>query len=584
MRESGIITLDEDTVKKIAAGEVIERPASVVKELIENSIDAESSKITVELKNGGKSLIHVSDNGKGMSRDDAIMSFKRYTTSKMRKIEDLDNLSTLGFRGEALASICAVSRVELVTKQKGAVAGTKLVIEAGGLRDVKEVGCPEGTSITIKELFYNLPARKKHLKSARRELAHVAEMVTRYALTNSRIFFIVEHEGKRMLESPSTEDLRDVVSNIFGTKYSKNLITIHHEAAQYNLKISGLTGKPDSARSSSNMQFFSVNGRIVSSRLIGASIREAYGTLLPKNRYPLSFISLEVNPDSLDVNIHPTKMRVKFLHEKDVYEAVTSAVRNALKSESLVPEGIPDRTPRRNAQRERIASTEGEIKRRPSKQVPLTIESYRKRFSTVPQKASLPELKVIGDFGRTYVLGESPKGMVILDQHAAHERVLYERLLEGEEKRKIQNLLSPITLELSARETALLEEFEEHLKNLGFGMEPFGKNTIRINSVPVVIGSLVSQETILDILGDMITLPKAPEEGVEERIAQVVAKRSASAACKSAIKAGEGQSLETLESLVKELYQTSNPYTCPHGRPTMIHITKEELEKRFLRT
>jgi len=574
--DTKIVTLDDDTVKKIAAGEVVERPASVVKELIENSIDASSSRIAVEISNGGKSLIRIVDNGVGMSKEDALASFKRHSTSKIRKIEDLDRLSTLGFRGEALASISAVSRLEIITKPKGAMEGTWIIVEAGKLKEAKDIGCPEGTTVIVKDLFFNLPARKKHLKSTRRETAHIIDFVTRYALIRNDIFFSLNHNKTKILESPPTKNLLDTVTNIFGTSVSKNLIPFEHNSR--NIKISGLIAKPHFSRASSNMQFFYVNGRYVSSRLVSRSLKEAYGTLMPKSRYPVCMLAMELNPELVDVNIHPTKLQVKFVDENEVYEAVVGGVNKMLKFRTLVPDTMPKHLERA----EKAPSAEAPRAARSAKLVPLTIESYRKRFQSVPEKASLPELKIIGDYDNTYILGESSKGVVVLDQHAAHERILYERLLTS--KTKTQELIAPLTLELSVKESAVLQDFSDHLTKLGFSFEPFGKNTRRINSVPVVLGSMVSTEVIHDILNDMVTLPKAPDQSVEERIAEIIASKGAMAACRSAIKAGEKQSAERLQRLVNELYNSSNPYTCPHGRPTMIFITKEELQKRFLRT
>jgi DNA mismatch repair protein MutL len=573
---SKVVNLDEETVKKIAAGEVIERPSSVVKELIENSLDAQSRRIGVEVSNGGKSMIKVVDNGEGMTREDALLSFKRHTTSKIRGIEDLDRLRTLGFRGEALASIAAVSTMELTTKTKGAVEGTRLVVEGGLLRKEVKVGCPEGTAIIVKDLFHNLPARKKHLKSPRRELAHIIDIVTRYALANNHVFFNVKHEGKRILESPKTGDTLETATNIFGTSVSKSLLSFEKEFR--DVRIWGLVGKPHIARSSGSMMLFFVNNRFVKSKLVSAAVKEAFGTLLPKNKSPVAILFLEVNPKDIDVNIHPVKTRVRFLNEQDVFEATVSALRKALESESLLPDSVPMRLGKPSP----TGRPETALSQRPKKLVPLTIESYRRRFAKVPEKASLPELAVIGDIGNTYILGENRNGLVVLDQHAAHERILYEQLLSS--KRRVQELISPVTIELSAREKAILDEFGNALTNLGFRFEPFGGDTFKVASVPVVIGALVSPEVIHDILNDMATLPKGPNKGAGDRIAEIIAKRSAMAACKSAIKAGEKQSIERLERLVKELYQTSNPYTCPHGRPTMIQITKEELERRFLRT
>jgi DNA mismatch repair protein MutL len=571
-----IINLDEETVKKIAAGEVIEKPASVVKELIENSLDAQSTRIEVEVSNGGKSTIRVVDNGEGMSGDDALLSFKRHTTSKIRRIEDLDALRTLGFRGEALASIAAISVMNLTTKARGAIEGTKLTVEGGHLKEKAKVGCPGGTAISVENLFYNLPARKKHLKSTRRELAHIIDIVTRYALANSDVFFNVSHEGKTVLESPKTGETLETATNIFGTSISRNLLPFEEDYR--GVRIRGLVGKPQIARSSGSMMFIFVNNRFVKSRLVSAAVKEAYGTLLPKNKSPVAILFLEVNPGDIDVNIHPVKTQVKFANEHDVFEATVSGVRDALGSKSLVPDSVPKPVGGPSPKRR----PETAVGRRPKKLVPLTIESYRKRFSKVPEKASLPELTVMGDIGNTYILGENRSGMVILDQHAVHERILYEHLLSS--KKKVQELITPMNIELSAKERTVLEEFGEALAGLGFRFEPFGGDTFRIISVPVVVGTLVSPEIIHDILNDMATLPKRIDKGAGEKIAEIVAKRSAMAACKSAIKAGEKQSPERLEKLVTELYLTSNPYTCPHGRPTMIQITKEELEKRFLRT
>jgi DNA mismatch repair protein MutL len=571
-----IAALDDDTVRKIAAGEVIERPSSVVKELIENSIDASSSRISVDVSRGGGSLIKVTDNGTGMAREDAELCFKRHTTSKIRRIEDLDDLKSLGFRGEALASICAISRVEILTKPRGAVVGTRLIVEAGKLGDVMDAGCPEGTAIAVKNLFYNLPARRKHLKSERRELALIADVVSRYSLFRNDISFSLSHNGRKMIESPPTRGHIDSATNIFGSSMSRSLIPLEYDSA--DLKVRGFAGKPHSTRSSTEMQFFYVNGRYVTSRLIGGAVKEAYGTLLPKGRYPVCMLSLAIDPERIDINIHPAKLQVKFTKESEVYRTVVSAMKEALKKESLVPETSPG-----------IFGTQKRIPKpltakaaRSSRIVSSALGPPEQGTITVPKMNKLPELNIIGDFGETYILAESSKGMVVLDQHAAHERILYEKLLN--EKTNTQELISPIALELSAKETSILEDFSDALANLGFNLESFGKNTQRVDSVPVVLGALISPELIHDAIADMATLPKTPEEGAEERIARIIAKKSASVACRRAIKGGEKQSMERLERLVRDLYKSSNPYTCPHGRPTMIFITKEELEKRFLRT
>ncbi len=579
--------LSEDLTNKIAAGEVVERPASVVKELIENSIDAGSDKIAIVLKDGGKGLIQVVDNGTGMNREDAILSIQRHTTSKIASYDDLHNIHTLGFRGEALASIASVSRMELRSMTHGQREGTFLKIDGGTIEDVSSSGGVRGTSTAVKNLFYNTPARRKFLKSDETEYRYILNVINRYTLAFHQIKFELYHNDQKIYELKPASP-KDRLVDVMGARYRDKLIEVKDDATL--IAVHGFIGKQDTTKKSRGNQYLFLNDRYIVNRSLNYAIVSAYGTIIPRGEFPLYVIFLEIDPRHIDVNVHPSKMEVKFADERLAYSILRKAIREALSSEQVIPNFDLN-----------ASSAAPEYKGRPivgfqtqfplaeyERHHPIDLEKLVPNLSAEKaQETAYPrsepersrfERKNIWQIHNQYIISEIKSGVIIIDQHVAHERILYERALQNFEKRKpsSQQLLFPIVDDLTPEEYSLLQEILPYLEHLGFIIKGFGGHTVVIEGIPTDI-KLGSKESILSEILDEFKKNKGNSLDIRDNIAK-------SFACRSAIKAGDKLTLEEMNSLIDQLFATQTPYFCPHGRPVVINIAKEEIDKRFGRT
>jgi len=548
--------LESEVVSKIAAGEVIERPASVVKELIENSLDAGATQIAVEAQGGGVELIKVSDNGTGIPATELELAFHRYATSKIGNLDDLEKISSLGFRGEALPSIAAVTEVEILTQTSSAPIGSYLHLRKGEVIRRESRARPQGTTITVRRLFRYLPVRLKFLKSVNTENSHIAHLVSQYALAFPEVKFSLVLDKRPSLRTTGNGDLRDVVSEIYGSEVTQRMLKVEQKDGP--AKVGGLTSPPSLARSNRNYLSFFVNRRWVRSPLLARATEEAYRGLLMDGQHPMAVINISLPTQELDVNIHPAKAQIKFCHEQTVFSSVQKAIEEALA-----------RTP--------IAS---------SKAVPFSVssgqwQSPRMVMDNEPAfvvdqlpTMELPVLRVLGQLTNTYIIAEGPNGLYLIDQHAAHERILYDRISAqwAQKEVEVQGLLQPITIELSPREEEPLRASKEFLAEFGFTIEPFGNRSYMIRAIP----ALMAKANIIEIINELLDslASKESPNPWEEKIAQ-------SLACHGAIRAGQQLSNEEMRELIKQLEQTKQPRACPHGRPTMIHLSSHQLEKEF---
>lgn len=585
--------LQEHTVNRIAAGEVVERPASVVKELVENSIDAGARTIVVEVEQGGKRLIRVTDDGEGMSPADALLSIQRHATSKIRDAEDLQSIQTLGFRGEALPSIAAVSRFELLTKRADLDTGMRLLVENGQVVEAEECAARNGTTVTVRDLFYNTPARLKFMKSVATELSHITELMTRFALAFPETSFRLLHNGQEIFSSQGSSDPRHALLAVFGRDIARELRTI--DFTEGHLHVTGYVSPPHLTRPTRALQSFFVNRRLVRHRVLSKALDDAYRTLTPEGRYPIAAIFLQVPPYSVDVNVHPTKAEVKFAHEGEVYHAVWTAVRQALLQQGMIPSASPglhsgvDVSP--PAERPVAGQTIWQPAPSPP-QEPLPTELIRRagidltsvssaegRPTTRPYAEMLEGFQVLGQINRTYIIASSPRGLLIIDQHVAHERVLYEKLtlLRHRQPVPIQHLLTPLVLHLDRRTATLLGEHLQEMQHMGFLLEPFGSDSVVLRGVPVWLGQRNVEALVRDLLDEISEL------SVQRHLPLTDETLIATTACKMAVKAGDSLSHAEMTHLLQELADTENPYLCPHGRPVVLVLSIEELERRFKR-
>jgi DNA mismatch repair protein MutL len=597
--------LDPEAVTKIAAGEVIERPASVVKELVENSIDAGATKILVEVVDGGKRLIRVTDDGSGMDREDASIAFEKHATSKISGACDLDRISTLGFRGEALSSIASVAEsVDLVTKVRSSgvgVAGTRVRVEGGRIAEVGDVGAPAGTTVEVRGLFENLPARRKYLKSGRAELARIAEVVTSYAVICHRISFELFSGDKTVFKSVRSESWNDPILRILGREVARNLVSIEAESKSFS--VTGSVGRETVNRSSPDWIMTYVNGRLVRSRALTRAVAEGYRTLIPTGRHPVAVVSIRIDPAMVDANVHPAKTEVRFLKEEEVAAMVTDAVRAALMkaggaelptqtaeeaapTDLFVPEGGTEVSAPGQGAAGPVVSGEagtaggsdpGGRGLASDLQRTLPLYSGRGRLDLEIEAEPLPGgLRVLGQALCLYIVAEGPGGLVLVDQHAAAERVRYESLTKKYDVGTIsQELIVPVTLELSPKEAVLLEEWEEVLSEMGFDVQPFGGNAYQVRAVPAIGVRLESPEAVHDVLRDLFALGRVGTEATaKEEILKLLA-------CRGSIKAGHDMGWKEMHDLLRRLFASDNPKTCPHGRPTSVTLSFVELEKIF---
>ena len=551
-----IKVLATEVVSKIAAGEVVERPASVVKELIENSLDAGAMEIVVEAQGGGVELIKVSDNGTGIPFSELELAFHRYATSKIGNLDDLEKISSLGFRGEALPSIAAVAEVEISSQTSSETIGSYLHLRKGEVVRRENRARPQGTTVTVHRLFRYFPARLKFLKSVNTENSHIAHLASQYALAFPEVKFNLVLDKRQSLHTTGNGDLREAVSEMYGSELAQRMLKVEQKDGL--AKVSGLTSPPSLARSNRNYLSFFVNRRWVRSPLLSRATEEAYRGLLMDGQHPIAVINISLPVQELDVNVHPAKAQIKFCHEQAVFSNVQKAIEGTLARTAIAsPKAVP------------FSLSPGQW------QSPRMIMDIEPAFAVAQLPTlELPVLRVLGQLANTYIIAEGPNGLYLIDQHAAHERILYDRILAqwSQKEVEVQGLLQPITIELSPREEETLKASEEFLAEFGFTIEPFGNRSYLIRAIP----ALMAKANIIEIISVLLD-SLASKEGLspwEEKIAQ-------SLACHGAIRAGQQLSNEELQELIKQLEQTKQPRSCPHGRPTMIHLSSHQLEKEF---
>ncbi|WP_352417888.1 DNA mismatch repair endonuclease MutL [Proteiniborus sp.] len=608
--------LDHNTINKIAAGEVIERPASVIKELIENSIDAMSSFITIEIESGGKKYIRVTDNGTGINPDNIELAFLRHSTSKITNVEDLQSLSTLGFRGEALASIASVSQLELITRTKETISGLHLFINGGQIVKKNEVGCPIGTTIILKNLFYNVPVRQKFLKSDTVESSYISDIIYKLALGNPGLKLKYIKDNKVILNTPGKHDIRSTVYSLLGKEFVNSMFDIIYSGD--DIKIRGLISNTSFTRGNRNHQYTYVNGRYIKNECITEIIEYLYKSLIPTNRFPVYVIYIDIKPGLIDVNVHPTKTEIRFSDNEAIKKALSIAISSAFSNNNLIPEiTIPSvkhkdmiTTQKQESFLDNAFNSDYEnlITNDNSSKIDLEYEiSFKNKNSennfdvndiirildysvnesdnisyekeTEIKKNPIPDLHIIGNLFDTYIFAEDrmEKELYIIDQHAAHERIMYEKIkfqLESDEV-YMQQLIVPQIVDVSHSEAQLVKENMSLFKNIGFDIEEFGTNSIVIRSVPLVFGTPDAKILFLDILDNLKYDIKSSYDMRLDKVMKL--------ACSSAIKAGYNIKDIEIDTLLNDLRKAKQPYTCPHGRPIIIKISKYEIEKRFKR-
>ncbi len=656
-----IIVLDENTSNKIAAGEVVEKPASVVKELVENSIDAGATSISVDIKNGGISYIKITDNGSGMDEDDVEIAFERHATSKIKRAEDLDSVITMGFRGEALASIASVSSVELMTKTAASTYGMYVHIRGGVFQDVRQTGCPVGTTFIIKDLFFNTPARYKFLKKDSTEAGYITDTISRIALGNPDISFRLTNGKTTLIHTPGNNDLKSVIYSIYGKEIIKDLVAV--EYADEKIKISGYVGKPEAARSNRNYQSLYINKRYVKSKLVSYSVEQAFSSILMKNRFPFFVLNIDINPVLVDANVHPAKTEVRFADESYLSRTIYMAVSNALNTGGNLfnPVSVPNKDRElfkfevNSELKKEYVQKEIELNKKDDNnkadeirlftkaleplakadihkvntfmEKPLTdtssftftkSEEYTvsypkadvidvkqqnsevlKNNSDVVKEVDytedvdaallgdnksdkeypeLADMKYIGQAFSTYILLQSNDELVMVDQHAAHERIIYEklRIKFDSQENTTQLLLEPVVMQLQPFELDVIKSKEDLLTRIGFDFEDFGNNSVIIRGIPYTVGDCSPRDVFIELVQKLQESVKLISTPLADEIIHTIA-------CKAAIKANKKLDEKEVHQLLTELSNTGRRYTCPHGRPTVIRLTKYEIEKMFKR-
>ncbi|MHA6251214.1 DNA mismatch repair endonuclease MutL [Oceanobacillus sp. CAU 1775] len=599
---------------KIAAGEVVERPSSVVKELVENSIDANSSSIKVELVEAGIEQIKVTDNGDGMVEEDSQIAFLPHATSKIRTENDLFRVRTLGFRGEALASIAAVSKLTLKTST-GEGAGITLNLEDGKIIDKKKSDARKGTEITVNQLFYNTPARLKYMKSLHTELGHITDLLNRLALSHPEIRFEAVHNGRTLFKTSGTGDLLQVISHIYGMSVAKKMIPVSYESLDF--KVEGLIAKPEVTRASRNFISTIINGRYIRSFPLTKAITDGYHTLLPIGKFPIVVLKIDMDPILVDVNVHPTKLEVRFSKDKELFEVVRETIKKAFREQTLIPEvEHKEKRPKIDTTQEsfdfpstsKYNSTENTLNQntsQPSYSEPNYFsrsESSTKRYEPTEHVESInetlapieslsgetvdpveplkrvPTIYPIGQLQGTYILGQNENGLYMIDQHAAQERIKYEFFKEklGRPVKESQELLIPLTFEFSNQEALFIENYKDRLEEVGLFFEPFGFKTYIIRSYPNWFPKGFEEEVIREMVEQVMHDEKVNIEAIREEAAIMMS-------CKRSIKANHYLTEEEMFRLIEDLRATQDPFTCPHGRPIIVHLTTYELEKMFKR-
>ena len=665
-----ITVLDQSTINKIAAGEVIERPSSVVKELLENAIDAQATAVTVEIRDGGISYIRVTDNGCGIPKEEVPLAFLRHSTSKIKSVEDLFTVSSLGFRGEALSSIASVAQVELITKTSEQLSGTRYQIEGGVERSYEEVGAPDGTTFLVRNLFYNTPARQKFLKTAQTEGSHVAALVEKIAMSHPDISIRFIQNNQNRLHTSGNHNLKDIIYTVFGREIAANLLPV--ESEQEVLQVHGFAGKPVIARSNRSFENYYINGRYVKSGLIGKAIEDAYKPYMMQHKYPFVLLHISIEPEYLDVNVHPTKMELRFRNGEQVYQMLFQAISQALSHKELIPqvdlvkreeekalEKAQKRAPhpepfevkrqaamvqksdesrtmqpqepaksrtmqppiyKSEAVYGKIAESRAELEPEIQAAAPVESRKLEQKQQELEQKqqeleqkqqeqeqkqqeqeqkatgqAEQPQQldlfeekllepknrirhKLIGQLFDTYWLVEFNEHLYIIDQHAAHEKVLYEKTMRTLKTREFtsQMLNPPIILTIGSTEEVLLKKYMKYFQDIGFEIEPFGGREYAVRAVPDNLFSVAKKELLMEMIDDL-------SEDAGARTADMIHDRVATMSCKAAVKGNNHLSFAEADHLIDELLNLDNPYACPHGRPTIISMSRYELEKKFKR-
>jgi DNA mismatch repair protein MutL len=593
-----IKVLSDEMASKIAAGEVVERPASVVKELIENAIDAGATTINIDVREGGRQLIQVADDGEGIPPDQLETAFLRHATSKMQSAADLEAIKTLGFRGEALAAIAAVSQVTAVSRAKGESAGLRLALEGGRKTSRETVGAPQGTVIAVAKLFFNTPARLKFLKAVTTERRAIDEYVTRFALAYPAIRYRLTHDNRITFQSTGSGKLADVLAAIHGPEMAGQLIAIGEAGAEKRgdseVIVSGYVGPPAVNWSNRNQITLFANGRWIKDNRLSYAVIQAYHTLLPTGRYPLAVVFLEMPAESLDVNVHPAKTEVRFRSGNRVFGAVQRAVRASLLANGPIPQAshfeslqgsswAGSRERQSFERRGEDGGLHGQLGLDWSAgSTSDDSDAAATSLEVEPGGGRLPIMRLIGQVGTSYIVTEGPDGLYLLDQHAAHERILYEQFMaaweaEGDGGMATQGLVTGSAVQLSPAQATLLAENLELLGQIGFRIEPFGPNTFMVRGIPAMLTGLDPARAVMGVVDDLERGETPLKGGIEARIILRV--------CKSAaVKAGQTLSSEEMEAMISQLESCQNPRTCPHGRPTLIHLSASQLAKEFGRT
>lgn len=661
-----IHVLDQNTINKIAAGEVIERPASVVKELLENAIDARATAVTVEIRDGGISFIRVTDNGCGIPKEELPLAFLRHSTSKIQSVEDLFTVASLGFRGEALSSIAAVAQVEVISKTPDSLTGTRYQIEGGVERGIEEIGAPEGTTFLARNLFYNTPVRKKFLKTAATEGAHVADLVEKIALSHPEVSIRLIQNHQNKLHTSGNHNVRDIIYTIFGREIAANLLPVSKSGEM--ISVSGFIGKPVIARNNRNFEQYFINGRYIKSSIVSKAIEEAYRPFMMQHKYPFTLLHFTIEPEFLDVNVHPTKMELRFRDGELMFELVRAAISDALLQKELIPSvSLDGGKPKSGVRSDGVRSDEerelagvGQEKPQKSKRLPVPEPFERRRMEqmseskessgkgssgcvreetavygagtsagtfpaipsglrpareteaagtepTVASQAVLPpetpapapdaesrqldlfeekllepkarsRHKLIGQLFDTYWMVEFNDQLYIIDQHAAHEKVLYEQTMNSLKTREhtSQALNPPIILTLGSSECVMMETYMDQFRKIGFEIEPFGGREYAVRGVPDNLFSIAKKELLMEMI-DGLT------ENISVKNPDIIYEKVASMSCKAAVKGNHAMSQTEADRLIDQLLNLENPYACPHGRPTIISMSKYELEKKFKR-
>ena len=613
-----IAILNQETIDKIAAGEVVERPCSVVKELVENAIDAGSTAITVEIKEGGISFIRITDNGCGIERDQVAVAFYRHSTSKIRSAEDLLTVKSLGFRGEALSSISAVARVELITKTYDELTGTRYVIEGSKELSNEEIGAPDGTTFIVKDLFYNVPARRKFLKTAQTEGSYISDMVEKLALSHPDISFKFINNNQTKLHTSGNGNRKDIIYHIFGREISSSLLDVKHECEYF--KVEGFIGKPVITRGNRNYENYFINGRYVKSNILSRAIEEAYKSFLMQHQYPFTVLYFTFFSE-LDVNVHPTKMELRFDNNNEIYVELCDTIYAILSHKEMIPEVPVDSTPAPKKivheykepipepfEKRRI----NEVRAAESRSVyGQSVTSAVKDYSAIEPAAKTPEtstayepaqavtgtqqtlgdydkvfltesakkqFSIIGQLFKTYWLIEFEDKLYIIDQHAAHEKVLYEKTMARLANKDFtsQRISPPIVMTLDARECEMLEKYRPQIEQFGYEVEHFGGKEYMISAIPDNLFNIDMKDLFIEMLDDF-------SNATGRQTPDIITEKVASMSCKAAVKGNDKLTLPEINKLIDELLSLDNPYNCPHGRPTIISMSKYEIEKKFKR-